>query len=226
MQGFRGPFQGLAGLPSEMKALMDEPTSPRQLVAEAQKGNRSAFDRLVGTYEGRVSQFIASRIKLHLGPRIDLDEIRQETFTRAYESIARFLWQGEDSLFQWLCGIAKHVLMKAAEKSRKNEQIERTLGLRASSPSPSKVLRRDERLARLQRSIDALPLDYRRVIELARMEGLKIEEIAERLGKSRDSVKHLLARALASLRAGFGHTESLHLPDRALRFDGEDHVEG
>jgi RNA polymerase sigma factor (sigma-70 family) len=49
-----------------------------------------------------------------------------------------------------------------------------------------------------------LPPDYRRVIRLARIEGLKIQEIAERIGKSRDSVKHLLARALDSLRAGFG----------------------
>lgn len=64
------------------------------------------------------------------------------------------------------------------------------------------------------------------MIRLARIEGLKIQEIAERLGMSRDSVKHLLARALASLRAGFGDTESPDLPDRRLRFDGEDHGEG
>jgi RNA polymerase sigma-70 factor, ECF subfamily len=209
-----------------MKAIMVEPDSTQQLVARAQKGDRSAFDRLVATHEDRVGQFIVSRCKLHMGPPIDVDEIRQETLSRAYESIGRFQWQGEDSLFQWLCGIAKHVLMKTVENSRKCERLESSHGLPADSASPSKVLRRDERLARLQRSIDDLPPDYRRVLQLSRIEGLKVQEIAQRLGKSRDSVKHLLARALASLRAGFGDTESLHLPEGGLRFDGGDHVEG
>jgi RNA polymerase sigma-70 factor (ECF subfamily) len=204
---------------------MAELPSTRQLVDRVQKGDRSAFDRLVSTNEDKLRRFIASWGNLHIGPGIDADEVRQETFARAYESIARFQWQGEDSLLQWLCGIAKHVLMKAAEKSRKMERLESAVEVPASAASPSRALRREERLARLQRSIDDLPQDYRRVLQLSRIEGLKIDEIARRLGRSRDSVKHLLARALASLRADFGDTESLHLPDRRLHFEGEDHVE-
>ena len=204
---------------------MAESPSAQELVDRAQRDDRGAFDRLAAANEDRLRRFIASWGKLHIGPGIDADEVRQETFARAFEAIARFEWQGEASFFQWLCGIAKHVLLKAAEKSQRRERLETGVEVPASGTSPSKARRREERLERLQRSIDDLPPDYRRVIQLSRIEGLKLEEVAKRLGRSRDSVKHLLARALASLRAGFGETDSLHLPDRGLHFEWKDHVE-
>jgi len=204
---------------------MAESPSTRELVDRARKDDRAAFDRLAVAHEDRLRRFIASWGKLHIGPGIDADEVRQETFARAYESIARFQWEGGSSFFGWLCGIAKHALLNAAEKSRRRERLESGAEVPASGTSPSKALRREERLERLQRSIDDLPPDYRRVIQLSRIEGLKLEDVARRLGRSRDSVKHLLARALESLRAGFGETGSLHLPDRGLHFEGEDHGE-
>ncbi|MBN1419388.1 MAG: sigma-70 region 4 domain-containing protein, partial [Planctomycetes bacterium] len=67
--------------------------------------------------------------------------------------------------------------------------------------------------------------EYREAIRLARIEGLKVKEIAERLGKSPGAVKHLLARGLKELRRRFGETESFHLPDRNLRMEEGDHGE-
>ena len=52
------------------------------------------------------------------------------------------------------------------------------------------------------------------------IEGLKIKEIAERMNRSPAAVKQLLSRALVKLKASFGETESLHLPDRELRGEG------
>ncbi len=61
-----------------------------------------------------------------------------------------------------------------------------------------------------------LPPEYREVVRLSRLEGLKTKEVAERLGKSPDSVKHLLARAIQALRGKLDETGSLLLPDRRL----------
>jgi DNA-directed RNA polymerase specialized sigma24 family protein len=77
-------------------------------------------------------------------------------------------------------------------------------------------LRRGERLERLRAAIAHLKPEQRQAIELARLEGLKIQEIAARLGKSPGAVKQLLARALDNLRASFGDTESLGLPDAPI----------
>jgi DNA-directed RNA polymerase specialized sigma24 family protein len=70
--------------------------------------------------------------------------------------------------------------MKAMETSRKHERLPEGHDIPGSGESPSKAIRRDERLARLQRAVDDLPAEYGRVIRLARIEGLRIKEIAER----------------------------------------------
>ena len=48
------------------------------------------------------------------------------------------------------------------------------------------------------------------------MEGLKVREIAERMGRSESAVKNLLFKATKKLKESFGDTESLNLPDRSL----------
>ena len=92
----------------------------------------------------------------------------------------------------------------------------------SADPSPSRALGREERFDRLEQAIANLPEDYRDVVRLSRIEGLKTKEVAERLGKSTDSVKHLLARSIQMLRRNLEETGSLHLPDRRLFSEGED----
>ena len=58
--------------------------------------------------------------------------------------------------------------------------------------------------------------DHRQVIILARIEGLKMSEIAERMNRSPGAVRILLFRAMQELKKKFGNTESLHLPERSL----------
>ena len=115
--------------------------------------------------------------------------------------------------------------MQTAQKFRRTESLDDAFDIPAKEVSPSKALRRDERLDRLRKSIEDLPPDYRRVIEMARIQGLKIKEIAARLDRSPESVKSLLARAVAKLRDRFGDTESLHLPDQGLQFEDDDRDE-
>ncbi len=204
-----------------MTVLMIKQPTPEHLVERAQSGDRKAFEQLVESHRERVRLFVVSRMKLHIGPRIDPGDILQDTFVAAFEAIERFQWQTEDAFFRWLCGIAKHRLMKTTERSRKHDQLTEDHETPADAESPSKAVRRDERLSRLQQAVDALPADYGQVIRLARIEGLRIKQIAERMNRSPDSVKHLLARALIRLRESFGDTESLNLADRHLSF-GED----
>jgi DNA-directed RNA polymerase specialized sigma24 family protein len=51
----------------------------------------------------------------------------------------------------------------------------------------------------VRRAFDELPADQRRVILLARIDGLAHEEIARRLGRTPLATRSLLSRALARL---------------------------
>jgi len=76
-------------------------------------------------------------------------------------------------------------------------------------------------MERLERALGRLSPDHAEVVRLVKIEGLRIRDVAERMGRSETAVKNLLLRALGSLREAFGETGSLHLPARTLRIDGD-----
>ena len=71
---------------------------------------------------------------------------------------------------------------------------------------------------------DRLTPEQRDVVRLVRIDGLKIVEVSERLGKSPDAVKQLMLRGLARLRNDVRESRTLHLPDRPLDFGGDEDV--
>ena len=89
--------------------------------------------------------------------------------------------------------------------------------------SPSRLAQRGERLDRLEDALKKLTPDQRDAVRFSRLEGLKVREIADRMGKTPDAVQQLIVRGLRSLRRNFGDTESLHLPDRHLDLKGLSH---
>ncbi|MBN1421362.1 MAG: sigma-70 family RNA polymerase sigma factor [Planctomycetes bacterium] len=201
---------------------MVEKTPTQDLVERAQAGDKAAFDELVVRHAGRVRASIGAQVQPKSGLSLDPDEILQETFLRAFQSIGRFRWRGEDSFCLWLCGIARNVLLKQVREARRSRLLESPEYVPARGASPSTIMRRNERMDRLADAIAELPAHYREVLRLSRLDGLKVKEIAARTGRSAFSVRHLLARAILELRRRFGDTESLHLPDRSLRMEGDE----
>jgi RNA polymerase sigma-70 factor (ECF subfamily) len=203
-----------------MQVVMKDPETLKALLDKAKTGDRAAFDALVGEFKDRLASRIESWSQFQLGPSLDPEEILQDTFIRALGSLDTFRWKEEDTFFHWLSGIAKHALADLARRKRRDERRSggKVSGGRipAGGPTPSKVLRRDERFERLQAALNELSSDYRQVLVLSRIKGLSMKEIAEQMGRSQNSVKHLIARALKKLKQDFGDTESLHLGNRHM----------
>ena len=70
----------------------------------------------------------------------------------------------------------------------------------APGSSPSQHAARREQAVILANALQQLPEHYREVIILHQLEDLAFPEVAERLGRSVDSVKNLWIRALTRLR--------------------------
>ena len=209
-----------------MHALMTDPENTQILVTKAKKGDRPAFDRLVEKNRDRLRSRVESWAQFQLGPRLDVDEVLQETFIRAFAAIDRFEWRDEDAFFRWLCGVAKKGLADVARSARR-DSIKRGANVSVgdvpvADPTPSKVLQRGERFDRLEVALRKLSPDYRDALLLSRVEGLTVKEIGKRMGRSSDAVKHLIARGLRELKRHFGDTESFQLVDRELRAEVEE----
>jgi RNA polymerase sigma-70 factor (ECF subfamily) len=147
--------------------------------------------------------------------RLEPEDVLQETFAVAFQSIGQVQWYGEERFYRWLGSIAEHVIWSSSQK-KAWEQIRLRQDVRGVDHSPSKEMRRNERFERLERALEGLSNDHRDVITLARLEGLTVSEIATRMDRSPNAVKKLLARALTRLKESFGDTESLHLPARRM----------
>ena len=209
---------------------------PKALLERAKAGDRNAFDGLVAPHRDRLEGLVRLRLGKRLRQRIDAEDVVQETLLKAYRSIGSFQWQSEASFFRWLSTIVENVLHDLERRHLMSQKAgagrEIRLGqpvdpggstdagleglLQASGVSPSRALRRDERFARLERALDELSPEHREVLLLTRVQAVPVEEVARRLGKSRGAVSMLILRALRELKAAFGHTDSLSLPEKSL----------
>jgi RNA polymerase sigma-70 factor (ECF subfamily) len=204
-----------------MQSLMEPWETTREQVEQARSGDRAAFAALVEGCRPQLAAAVARWLRFQLGPPIEVEDVIQDAIVRALGSLDRFEWQGGDSFLRWLIVIARRALSDAAQRARRQPGGIGSTDAPASGPSPSRTLRREERLDRLRAALAKLSPEHRQVVELSRLEGLSAVAIAERIGRSPNAVRHLLVRALRDLREHFGDTGSLSLP--APSFDpGED----
>ena len=207
-----------------MKALMAEQDATQILVDRAKSGDRTAFDELVGKFRARLHETVQSWTRFRIRPLLDVQEVLQETFIRAFQSIGDFESTHDDAFFRWLCGIAKRALAQAAQDHRKVKEKQATTnfgGVANGGPTQSQALRRNERFDRLEHSLEKLRPEHRQVLILSRIKGLTVKEIADQMDRSPRTVKYFLACALRELKKHFGDTESFHLPDRQLETGGD-----
>ncbi len=201
-----------------------------RLFSEAQRGDRAAFDEIVLRYTSVVECRIRSEVGTLLEQRTEMDDLLQETFLRAYQSIGQFRGSTEETFQRWLATIAQHVVQDQArrlcsQKADVHREIslsqpvpisesgdgELAASLEAKGVSPSRTLRNKERIEHLNKALDTLaPLD-REVIVLTRLEGLPVKDVAKRLGRTPNDTSVLLLRALLKLKAVLRRRDDLRL---------------
>ena len=125
------------------------------------------FDAVAAMYRVRLLAFVRTRLGERLARRTEPEDVLQETLLTAFESLDRFEWRGERSLFSWLATIAEYEI-RGLGRGRRPDPLELDRDVAGSAPSPSRVLRREERLARLERALDVLEEPHRTVVRLVR----------------------------------------------------------
>ena len=126
-------------------------------------------------------------------------ELMQETFLRAVDSISRY--DGSCKLSVWLCQIAKHILWQELRRRKRVDMVElpEELPDASGSDGETSVLHR-ESIEELYRAIHCLPETEKEVV-LYRMTGeLSFRQIGEILGKSENWCRTVFYRAKQKIR--------------------------
>ncbi len=197
-----------------MRSVCDHKT--RYLVALAKAGDYSALNQLCNVYGERVRRIVRLRMGRELRSKLDSMDLVQDALLSALKGLGDFTYKNEGDFLRWLARIAQNALRSNLEKLHANKRDIRkevrlngyrsTIGDRfigtpgpIDTTTPSVIMSRKEDLDKLENAIDELKPEYRKVIVLAKIDGLSYNQIGERLGKSADAVGHLLSRAMVAL---------------------------
>ena len=153
------------------------------------------MDSVYREYEKLVYRFLYS----HTHDAEWSQELMQETFLRAINSISRY--DGTCKLSVWLCQIAKHILYQELRKKKQMETVELVDYLTDdSAPNGETSILKQESKIELYREIHLLPEREREVV-LYRITGeLSFREIGEILGKSEIWSRSVFYRAKQKIR--------------------------
>jgi RNA polymerase sigma-70 factor (ECF subfamily) len=184
----------------------DAATADAGLVAQSRAGNEQAFEELFERHRRRVA-LIAARF---FRSRQQIEDVVQESFTKAYFALGEFSNRQDASFASWLARIAFNVCYDELRRMKRRpegalsevteEEAARVRGrLRAEAPTgdaESDAVSRDLAAKLLAR----LSPDDRLVLVLLDVEGLSVSEIAGLMSWSGSKVKVRAHRARAHLR--------------------------
>jgi RNA polymerase sigma-70 factor (ECF subfamily) len=162
------------------------------LVADARAGDHAAFGRLVEAIHYDLRIFVAVR----LSDQDLVEEVVQAALITAWRSLARF--EGRGSFVSWVKGIALNHLRK--QLSARSRAPARNLGDLLAHEDARALDHEDERLDLLRRCLDRLGGGVRRILDLRYREGLDLDALAERLGKSSGTLAVQFHRVRKTLR--------------------------
>lgn len=173
-----------------------------QLIERAQKGDITAFNRLVVQYQDAVYN-VAYRI---MTDPAAAEDATQEAFISAYKALQRF--RG-GSFKAWLMRIVtnqcydelrRHKRRPQSSLDELTEESNSFAFMRSDDPGPEAWQQQRELVLEIERCLEALPDEQRIVTVLCDVEGYDYQEIADIMSTSLGTVKSRLSRARSRLR--------------------------
>jgi len=171
--------------------------SANQLIERARAGDRAAAGRLIEQFHARIYAYH----RRLTGDAIDAEDLTQQTFAKAWQSMDRFA--GRSTVSAWLHGIAYHVFVDGLRRRKPTESRDEEWW--AACPDPfghfAELADRDS-VAAVWRAADQLPDELRQTVHLHYYQELTLQETAHALGIAVSTVKH-------RLQTGIGHLQEL-----------------
>ena len=185
-------------------------------VTAAQRGNQLALTKLLTACHRRLRARAEARLPAAMKAKRGPEDILQEVYLDVFRQINRFEDRGPGSFLNWVYAILDRKLAAARRAAHyQMRDIDREVTIRtpaadsywdlldqlyADSGTPSRVVRREEVLRALSACITDLSEPHRQVVQMRFLDGLSVDDVATRLGKSKAAIVALTKRALEALR--------------------------
>ena len=172
----------------------------KQLVTRAQQGDKQAFNLLVEKYQRKLTRLLSRFIR----DQAEVEDVTQEAFIKAYRALPAF--RGDSAFYTWLYRIgintAKNYLMAMGRRAPTSTEVEAedAEGFEEGEQlrdinTPESVLLSNEIAETVNSTIEQLPEELRRAIQMREIEGMSYEEIAEAMNCPIGTVRSRIFRA-------------------------------
>lgn len=201
----RVPLPAQAPVPQDPLPVVNERDVDQQLVERVQRGDRRAFDMLVGKYQHKIMSVISRYIR---NPD-EVQDVAQDTFVRAWRALPNF--RGDSAFFTWIYRIAintakNHLVSRSRRPPGTDIDIDDAQfldaadGLRDADTPLGHVLTAEIE-ATVHRALEALPDEMRTAVMLREFDGLSYEEIAQAMDCPVGTVRSRIFRAREAIDA-------------------------
>lgn len=170
--------------------------SDQSLMRRFRGGDAGAAAQLHDRYSRRMRGLAKRRLDPALAARVDVEDIVQSALGSFFRAASKGLYEVPESgeLWQLLAAITRHKLHHArARHLAAKRDARRTVAAADALDATAQLA--DQLAAELKLSIDEVLAAYngieRRIVEL-RIEGYEIEQIADRVARSRRTVERVL----------------------------------
>ena len=172
----------------------------RQLVERAQRGDKRAFELLVEKYQRKLARLLSRFIR----DPAEVEDVTQEAFIKAYRALPAF--RGDSAFYTWLYRIgintAKNYLMAMGRRAPTSTEVEadEAEGFEEGEQlrdinTPESVLLSNEIAETVNSTIEQLPEELRRAIQMREIEGMSYEDIAQAMDCPIGTVRSRIFRA-------------------------------
>jgi RNA polymerase sigma-70 factor (ECF subfamily) len=172
----------------------------RQLVERAQRGDKQAFSLLVEKYQRKLARLLSRFIR----DQAEVEDVTQEAFIKAYRALPAF--RGDSAFYTWLYRIgintAKNYLMAMGRRAPTSTEVEAedAEGLDEGEQlrdinTPESLLLSREIAETVNATIEKLPEELRKAIQMREIEGMSYEDIAQAMDCPIGTVRSRIFRA-------------------------------
>jgi len=189
--------------------MIDNRSSDSQLVSLYQQGNEEAFTVLLHRHKSRIYTAIYFIVK----DRYKAEDLLQETFIKAVNTIKGGRYNEEGKFLPWLSRIAHNLAIDAFRRNRRYTEIVLEDGSGvfnsmefAEDSAESKQITQDTQ-TRLRDFIKELPAEQKQVLIMRHYMDMSFQDIADKTGVSINTALGRMRYALINLRKKMTKTQ-------------------
>jgi RNA polymerase sigma-70 factor, ECF subfamily len=184
-------------------------------LAAARAGSLEALGQTLHAFRAYLLAIAERELDPQLKPKGGASDLVQQTLLEAVGNFEAFRGKTDAELRAWLRRLLLHNVVdftrqyRDAEKREVSRECQLGPGTSSSEvapqvvdsgPSPSALAAKSEEAQAIQRAVEKLPDDYRRIIVLRYQDERSFEEIGRSMNLSANAARKLWARAIKRLR--------------------------